>query len=184
MRVRGVRTVIKVSLVMTAFAVIRCDDGISIKSEADFIKFELNTTRLYQFKDSVFQVCSPAYYNPDKFDFHIHKQFDSDDSEFQSMTLTVDKRESDCPTTRIDNDSEFIFTLTRKDGFDFVDYTTLAGFNKISWTQEYRDKKIILKGKFDGWLYKYFPKRRVEAIEPQQLDSVLISHGEFQLTLE
>lgn len=164
---------------------ISCHDNSINKPKTDFIKFDLNTTRVYEFKDSVFQICSPSNLDKTKNDFYINKNYNSSDSEFQSMSLTITNLVDTCPDTELKTNSEFTFTLSKEtDANDFIDFLNFGKVDQIDWTQEFSDEKIVLKGNFEGWLYQYFPTRKTGfGIEPNKLDSIFLSNGTFQLTL-
>jgi hypothetical protein len=164
---------------------ISCQDNSFNKPKTDFIKFDLNTTRMYEFKDSVFQICSPSNFYQNKYDFYINKNYNSNDSEFQSMSLTIRYLDGTCPVNELQTNSEFTFTLSKEAGKnDFVDFLNFGKLYQIDWTQEFSDGKIVLKGNFEGWLYQYFSTRKTGfGIEPNKLDSIFLSDGTFQFTL-
>jgi hypothetical protein len=151
----------------------------------DYLKFNLDKKeRAYMDIDSTFQICAPSNLNG-KFNFITEKTFKSLDNEFYSFTVNIAKDSIDCPTNKIDAAINFSLTLTKKTGDVFVDFDN---WNRkklpINWSQKYYENKIVVKGKFNGWMYQHYSSRPTTPIEPALLDSIFIETGEFQLTFK
>lgn len=175
----------KVLVPILALILFSCKKDEANLHPKDYLKFNLNKKdRTYLDIDSTFQICSPSNLNG-KFLFLTEKTFKSSDNEFHSFTVSIAKDSIDCPTNKIDAASNFSLTLTKKTEDGFVDFDN---WNReklpINWSQEYYENKIVVKGKFNGWVYQHYSHRSTAAIEPALLDSIFIETGEFQLTFK
>lgn len=150
----------------------------------DFAKFELNSLlRTYEFKDSVLQFCEPDFFNQNEFQFYLSKTYHSNDPRYRTLSIILKQLDKNCPPDRMENNLELTFILTEGNANDgFIDHTNFSRIDHIEWTQQYNNGKITLTGRFEGWVFKYYPVRSDELIEPIKLDSLLIEKGEFQLS--
>jgi hypothetical protein len=149
----------------------------------DYLKFNLDKKeRAYMDIDSTFQICAPSNLNG-KFSFLTEKTFKSTDNEFYSFAVSIAKDSIDCPINKINAASNLSLTLTKKTGDVFVDFDNWNHKKlPINWSQEYYENKIVVTGKFNGWMYQHYSSRTTTSIEPALLDSIFIDTGEFQLT--
>lgn len=176
----------KVLALVIALLFAGCETNEIEVSQIDNIKFEIGDNKYnYHNVDSTFHVCSESRGIQPEFDFVYLRTFKSESDDFQLMNLTVFNRSKECPLSELDILSEFTFTLTaiNKSG-KYVDYFNMGRMESLSWTQDSKDDIIIIKGQFEGWIFKYFSERPDEAIEPLKLDSLYIENGEFQFTLD
>lgn len=176
-------------LTILSYSLLGCNKRELDFDKGDFVKFEVNSVeRNYKFQDSVLQFCEPDFFRPKDFRFIISKTYNSSEPEFHSLTISIDQVAEACPLNHLENNNVITFILTKSEGNEeFIDYTSwnVNKLDQLEWGQELLDGKIIVKGKFDGWLYKYFHFRPSEFYpEPQKLDSIFVRNGQFQLTLK
>jgi hypothetical protein len=171
-------------LLLISISTIRCaNDSDNMKS--DFIQFEISKDDVsYQFKDSAFLYCGPSPIPFNAKYFESRKVVAINEGGFDFVGLIISKDDiEDCPADRIDNDYKFTLKLSKSFNNDFVDYYNIETMDGLTWEQKLYNGKILLNGKFEGWIYKWL-SNRTSNVEVKKLDSIFIQGGKFQVTLE